>query len=123
QVQLVVVDIFRLKTPLVRAIDTAVEVVKWFNNHSLPLGLLRKEQHRRTGTVLALILPGATRWTSHFLCVSRLRQVEESLRGLLIEHGKFEALIKAAGKKREAKAKARELLKTVLKQGFWDRLK
>ncbi|KAL1739254.1 hypothetical protein HDZ31DRAFT_49675, partial [Schizophyllum fasciatum] len=122
-VQLVVCDMFRLKTPLIRVIDEAIEVVKWFNNHSLPLGRFRDEQRRRTGRVYALILPGTTRWTSHFLCVKRLLDVEASLRSLVADPAVRDLLIRAGGKKREAKDKAREVLRSIQRPSFWENLR
>ena len=105
--------------------DRATEVVKWFNNHSLALGLLRQEQRlaHPSGRALNLILPGTTRWTSHFLCISRLLELEECLRVLPISSANQEILKRAAGPKRDAKAKADEVIKTILDLDFWPKLR
>ncbi|KAI0074473.1 hypothetical protein K474DRAFT_1532519 [Panus rudis PR-1116 ss-1] len=44
QVNLVVGDYFKLDLPWLPDIDKATEVIKWFNNHSVALGLLRSQQ-------------------------------------------------------------------------------
>ncbi|TRM56789.1 ribonuclease H-like domain-containing protein [Schizophyllum amplum] len=123
QVQLVVGDLWRADDPLIRAMDRATEVVKWFNNHSLALGVLKKEQTTRRTKVLCLILPGATRWTSHFLCISRLLELEECLRLLPVATERHQTLMRAAGPKRDAKNKAAEILRTIVEPGFWEYLK
>lgn len=55
QVRLVVGDYLKAKTPVVLVLDVALEVIKWFNNHSGVLAVLRQEQIRQYGRVLALI--------------------------------------------------------------------
>ncbi|KIM64232.1 hypothetical protein SCLCIDRAFT_37040, partial [Scleroderma citrinum Foug A] len=67
QVNLVVGDIFKIKGSFIETIDNALEVVKWFNNHSRALGILRDIQCQLHEQPHSLILPVLTRWTSHFL--------------------------------------------------------
>jgi hypothetical protein len=68
------------KNPKVAAIvDQAVEVVKWFNNHSFCLGKLREEQMVTYRQAWALILPVITRWTSHFCSISRILSVNKAV--------------------------------------------
>ncbi|KAI4293797.1 hypothetical protein K525DRAFT_181093, partial [Schizophyllum commune Loenen D] len=124
-VQLIVVDLWRVDDPLIREMDRATEVVKWFNNHSLALGLLRQEQSvaHPSGKALSLILPATTRWTSHYLCIARLLDLESSLRVLPISATNQDTLKRAAGPKRDAKAKVNEIIKTILDLEFWERLK
>ena len=76
QINLIVGDIFKLKGFFIAIIDDALEVVKWFNSHSQALGLLQSVQLHKLGKILALILPVLTRWTSHYLSVRRLIDLE-----------------------------------------------
>jgi len=39
-VNLIVGDIFKVKGAFIEIIDEALEVIKWFNNHSHALGIL-----------------------------------------------------------------------------------
>ncbi|KAI0286480.1 hypothetical protein BC826DRAFT_906832, partial [Russula brevipes] len=123
QINLIVGDYFKLKRPFMKIVDEALEVVKWFNNHSYALGLLRDGMRTKFGYILALILPVLTRWTSHFLCVSRLLRVEFCLRAMLLDSQVVAGLRVAAGDRADAKRKAEEILKIIGRQDFWDDLK
>lgn len=121
QINLVVGDIFKAKGVFVEIIDDAVEVIKWFNNHSRALGQLKKVQKTKIGTILALIKPVLTRWTSHYLSISCLVQLEIPFKQLLLDH--LDNMRLAAGRKREEKEKAEEILEIVGGYGFWANLR
>lgn len=121
QVNLVVGDIFKVKGIFTQIIDEALEVVKWFNNHSRALGILRDSQHQLGIVPLALILPVLTRWTSHYLCVRRLLQLELAFKRMLAGTSDSE-LISCAGQKAEPKQKAREILDILKQYDFWYKL-
>ncbi|KAF7344300.1 HAT family dimerization protein [Mycena venus] len=77
QVNLVVGEVIELKIPCMRSIDSSLDVVKWFTNHSQALGLLKEEQKsserfQATHRILTLIFPVISRWTFHFLAVRRI---------------------------------------------------
>ncbi|RPD77135.1 hypothetical protein L226DRAFT_569337 [Lentinus tigrinus ALCF2SS1-7] len=63
----------------------ALDIVRWFNNHSRALELFHQAQlwtnPDRTHP-LALILPAPTRWTTHFQAVSHLSAVEPAMKVL-----------------------------------------
>ncbi|KAI0040418.1 hypothetical protein FA95DRAFT_1502894, partial [Auriscalpium vulgare] len=79
-------------------ITRAMEVIKWFNNHGTALSLFQKEQKNThpERSILALILPCATRWTNHYVAMDRLLAVSGSLRACCLKHS--EALQICAGK-------------------------
>lgn len=121
QINLIVGDIFKLKGFFIAIIDDALEVVKWFNSHSRALGLLQSVQLHKLGKILALILPVLTRWTSHYLSVRRLIDLEVAFKQVLLDH--TPELIVAAGPKRAAKEKAQDVLSILEGHGFWTKLK
>ncbi|KIM50360.1 hypothetical protein SCLCIDRAFT_34376 [Scleroderma citrinum Foug A] len=85
QVNLVVCDLFKLKSAYLKTVDKATEVIKWFNHHSCALGLLRKEQLGTYQKILALIQPVITHWTCHFLSTRRLLETSGALRSCCIK--------------------------------------
>jgi hypothetical protein len=123
QFNLVVGDYFKLKLPFIKIIDEALEVVKWFNNHSRALGMLREEELAKGLRILVLILPVLTRWTSHYLCMRRLLALEYCFRVLSLDPAKREALILCAGPKLEQKRKAEQILAIIDRASFWADLK
>ncbi|KAE9383230.1 hypothetical protein BT96DRAFT_844344, partial [Gymnopus androsaceus JB14] len=71
-------NVLKLELPLILVADDALEVIKWFPNHSIPLGILNNEQQHSgtSATPLILILPVVTQWTSHFLAMDCLLALE-----------------------------------------------
>lgn len=118
---MIVGDIFKAKGVFVEIIDDAVEVIKWFNNHSRALGLLKKVQLAKIGKILALLKPVLTRWTSHYLAIRRLVQLEIPFKQLLLDHS--HDLLLAGGRKREEKERAEYILEVLGGYGFWANLR
>jgi hypothetical protein len=110
-------DYFKLNLDFIASADSAIQVIKWFNNHSRALGLLHQEQLVTDNRVVALILAIITRWTSHYLSMTRLLEVNKALRSCVIKNG--ETLLKCGGPKAEAQSKAKEILNTVNDHNFW----
>lgn len=123
QINLIVGDYFKIKGPLADVVALALEVVKWFNNHSRALGILRDEQVKRVGKYISLILPVLTRWTSHYLSTSRLLDLEYYFRSLVLDSEKRAVLKLCAGAKQDQTAKAEKILKTIENVQFWGDLK
>ncbi|EMD37962.1 hypothetical protein CERSUDRAFT_29916, partial [Gelatoporia subvermispora B] len=122
QLNLVVADYLKVKQPFIAVVDTAVEVIKWFNNHGRALGLLKEEMRLRfNGKVYSLILPVITRWTSHYVSCQRLLLVEKAIRALTLY--KRPDLEGCAGDRADAKAKAKEIVKITESAWFWDNLR
>lgn len=95
----------------------AIELIKWFNNHSYALGILKNEQLAHTTIVLILILPILTRWTTHYLAVRRVLLIGAYIRSVV--ELRYDDLVKAGGNRSDAKAKARTVLGYVRDPMFW----
>ena len=80
-------DYYKTNPEVSTLVDAAVEVVRWFNNHSWCLEKLSEEQITTYQKSWALILPVITRWTSHFCSLSRLLQVNKALKLTATRHG------------------------------------
>jgi hypothetical protein len=118
QINLIVGDFLSLKVDLLKCVPTALEVIKWFNNHSRASGILRAEQLSvPNGKALILILPVITRWTAHYLSLRRLLQVEGPLKACYNKYASV--LLLCAGPKVEAKQKAEEVREIVEDPSFW----
>lgn len=121
QINLTVGDVLGIRGSVTYDINHALEVVKWFNNHSVALELLRQEQVLTfSGSSWALILPVITRWTAHYLAISRLVKLKQPLQ--LCWTRNEDRLIICAGAREELKEKARQIKGIVEDQGFWYRL-
>ncbi|KAE9396173.1 hypothetical protein BT96DRAFT_996988 [Gymnopus androsaceus JB14] len=124
QFNLVTGDVLKLKLPLINVADRALEVIKWFSSHSIALGLLNEEQcHSGTATPLVLILPVITRWTLHYLSMDCLVTLEVPFHRLILDQATKNRLVLSAGKQREAKDKARRILKIIEGPSFWINIK
>lgn len=120
QINLVVGDMLKVKN-YANLVSKALDMVKWFNNHLLALGMLRAMSVEKLGKELSLILPVITRWTSHYLSVRRLLQLENPMRHLLLDS--HDKLLLCAGNKREAKEKAASVLAILNDHQFWEDLR
>ncbi|PCH43941.1 hypothetical protein WOLCODRAFT_39688, partial [Wolfiporia cocos MD-104 SS10] len=118
QINLVVGDYFKLKSTVSHTMDDALEVAKWFNNHSRALGLLHDQQVTHYGgRALRLILPVITHWTAHYLTCTRLLELEKAIRTLVLEQ--HEVLIACVGDKRDARDKAQSIISIVVTESLW----
>jgi hypothetical protein len=109
-----------LKLVFINSAQEAVEVIKWFNNHSRALGILRKEQLRRTSHPLALIMAVITRWTTHYLSMQRLLELSKALRAVV--DWEYKTLMEAAGTKDDAPARAEKVFAIIKDTHFWENL-
>lgn len=121
QVALLLTDYLKHERGYLNIVDQAVEVIKWFNNHSVALGLLRIEMLQVVGKMLALILPVLTRRTSHYISTSRLLEVQKLMRVCVYKWGK--TLLECVGTEARAVAKAKEILGVVGRDEFWTKVK
>lgn len=119
---LIVGDYLKLKNHYVDTVAAGIQVIKWFNNHSVARGLFRKTQKDQKTGALALILPCLTRWTTHFLACSRLLSQRLILQACVLLNR--DKLLMAAGEKAEAKETAEEVLTIVEDRAgtFWPTL-
>ncbi|KAH7917236.1 hypothetical protein BV22DRAFT_1026766, partial [Leucogyrophana mollusca] len=125
QINLVVSDIFKAKNTFINIVSDALEVVKWFNNHSRALGMLREVQKEKFNKVLCLILPVLTRWTSHYLAVTRLLELEITFKQLMLNaaNDATQALLRCAGDKPAAKTAAQKIFDILERYEFWGKLR
>ncbi|TFY53352.1 hypothetical protein EVG20_g10156 [Dentipellis fragilis] len=119
QVNLVVGDYLKRNVASRTVVNRALEIVKWFNNHSRAIGILKDVQLKSstTGIPLCLILPVLTRWTSHFLSISHLLELESCFLHAVAEHGA--ELEKCTGKEKTAVVKAKEIVQIIKDSQFW----
>jgi hypothetical protein len=118
QMNLVVGDFLSLKADFRRIIALALDIVKWFNNHGKALDLLRTEQKLTyQGQSWALILPVITRWTAHYLSLTRLLKMEAAIRTCCSRHKPV--LLELPGRAADAKEAAAVVLRTVGDESFW----
>lgn len=114
---MIVGDYFKDNPHLKAIVNKALEVVKWFNNHGRALGILGDIQRMLSTTILCLILPVLTRWTSHYVSVDRLLELEPSIVRTVKDFE--EELVRSVGSDRKAKAKAKKVMKIVGQTSFW----
>ncbi|TFY79124.1 hypothetical protein EWM64_g4889, partial [Hericium alpestre] len=123
QICLILGDYVRANPKIAEVIDSAVEVVKWFNNHSYALGIFQKEQRETYGgKEWCLIMPVITRWTAYFASFDRLLKLRKALQVTAIKHE--QELISALGTSAPArkKLKARRVLARIKDDSWWKKL-
>ncbi|TFY78156.1 hypothetical protein EWM64_g5859 [Hericium alpestre] len=86
QICLILSDYARKNKQVAEIIDSAMEVVKWFNSHLYAMGVFRVEQRSMYGKELTLIMPVITRWTAYFCLFDRLLTVWKALQITAIKH-------------------------------------
>ncbi|KAL6307742.1 ribonuclease H-like domain-containing protein [Sparassis latifolia] len=122
QIQLIVGEYLTIPE-ILEVITQALEIIKWFNNHGVALDLFDKEQeltYTDRPRTLALILPCITRWTAHFLAVSRLLDVSLAMKMCCARNA--DKLLICAGKTADVKAKAQSILDAVKDEELWKKL-
>ncbi|KAI0362751.1 hypothetical protein OH77DRAFT_1379925, partial [Trametes cingulata] len=128
QINLLVGDFFKGRRGYAQVMDQAEEIIKWFNNHSRALAMLRLEQqHQYSGRTVSLLYPVATRWSSRFMTCVRLLEIETAVRCLVMS--KLDQLVQLTPKGKnvmetaQKQEKTRGLLLSALESSFWDTLK
>ncbi|KAF8967760.1 ribonuclease H-like domain-containing protein, partial [Flammula alnicola] len=121
QINLVVGDFLVIRRAVTEDINHALEVIKWFNNHSTALALLQTEQILTfEGSFWALILPAITRWTAHYHAITRYLKLKQPLQICWTRNE--DRLITCAGTKQELQEKARNICALVRDESLWHRL-
>ena len=115
-------DYYKDNPNVAAIVDAAIEVVKWFNNHSFCLGLLNEEQMTTYKKIWALILLVITRWTSiaNFCALSRLLQVNKAIKVTATRNR--DELIEYVGGDAKKVAKAERVLNQVVDNSWWKEL-
>ncbi|KAG5640471.1 hypothetical protein DXG03_008547 [Asterophora parasitica] len=120
-INLVIGDLFKVKNIFIKSIESTIEVIKWFNNHSQALGMLKDVQQMKFAKILCLVLPVLTCWTSHYLSVCHLIAIEIAFKQLLLDSRN--TVLLCAGEKADAKGKAQEVINILEGYYFWSDLR
>lgn len=121
QINLVVGDALSIRRSVTEDINHALEVIKWFNNHGTALELLCQEQVLTfAGSFWSLILAVITRWTAHYLAITRFLKLKQPLQ--LCWTRNEDRLVVCAGTKEDLKEKARQIHVLVKDEAFWYRI-
>lgn len=106
-------------------VSAALDIVRWFNNHSAALDIFNQEQRYTfpdRARPLALILPAVTRWTTHLQCIARLLLLARAIKGCVL-HWKDRLLeIAAKSQTANAAATAQKVFASIEDPAFWTRL-
>ncbi|KAG9085010.1 hypothetical protein FS749_004761 [Ceratobasidium sp. UAMH 11750] len=96
------------------------KIVKWFQNHSYALGLLRQCQ-QEYGKTLALILTVITRWTAHYCAAACLLEIAQALWVCVVWHEA--GMLKSAGPASSEGQKTGQYVFNIIKDhSFWGHL-
>ncbi|KAI0352260.1 hypothetical protein OH77DRAFT_1409607 [Trametes cingulata] len=115
-----------LAWPIYRdTVNAALDIVRWFNNHSSALELFNKEQlytYPDRTQPLVLILPNLTRWTTHVQSIGRLLLLARALQACVLRNK--EQLLEIASKSQtdNAAVTARKVVASIEDSDFWRRL-
>ncbi|QRV77917.1 hypothetical protein RhiJN_05932 [Ceratobasidium sp. AG-Ba] len=118
QLNLVLGDLFKIKSELVSSGSDAHRVVKWFLSHTRAFALLQGQQTKSGGRAHSYILANITRWTSHCLSIQSLVDDEGPMRATVALYRKELERIGSGDRER-----ATFVLDTVSRPEFWDNIK
>jgi hypothetical protein len=80
QANLVVGEIFKESPNLINASEKAIQIITYLNRSVYFMARLRDEQKIKYNKYLALLLPCATRWNSHYHCYFSLIRTKAALK-------------------------------------------
>lgn len=106
-------------------INAALDIIRWFNNHSTALELFQREQqftYPDRLRPLALILPVVTRWTTHEQSISRLLLLSSAMKTCVVRNKARLLEIAAKSQTANAAAMALKVIASVEDSEFWSRL-
>ncbi|EJF62989.1 hypothetical protein DICSQDRAFT_15853, partial [Dichomitus squalens LYAD-421 SS1] len=113
---------FLVLDPYRNIMAQAVEIAKWFNNHSGALDLLNVEQlatYRDRPRALALLLPVVTRWTAHLHAAERVLQLKLALECVIMKHRDRLKTIASFSRAREGDTLIGRIIATIENKEFW----
>jgi len=120
QMNLVVGDLLRVKHELIEVIKTVLEIITWFNGHSVPLAWLQDEQQLTYNKSWIIFLPVITRWLAHYHTCARLLKIERAMCACWAR--KADKIIMKAGNT-EKQESARAVLEPIGDVEFWKKLR
>jgi hypothetical protein len=120
QAHLITGNYLAIKAVWMQAAKQAIEIIKFFNHHQTPLGLLRAQEMLTLGHLLALLLPVLTRWLSNYCAVRRLKKLQPQIQVVIIsnEH----TLRLCLGRKQEQITAAEYVIGICKDSRFWENL-
>ncbi|EXX57983.1 hypothetical protein RirG_202060 [Rhizophagus irregularis DAOM 197198w] len=88
QCQLAIGDIFKESSILKTASSKAIKIASYFKNanNSYFIGKLRDIQNELYEKYYSIVIPGETRWNSHYFCFKSLIRFKQALRNLAIRY-------------------------------------
>jgi len=66
-------------------IQDGKNIINYFRNHQIILAILRKIQQEKYNKTISLLLPGETRWGSHFYSLNNLLSTKSAIQSILVE--------------------------------------
>ena len=66
-------------------IQDGKNIINYFRNHQIILAILRKIQKEKYNKCISLLLPGETRWGSHFYSLNNLLSTKSAIQSILVE--------------------------------------
>jgi hypothetical protein len=66
-------------------IEEGKKIINFFRNHQVILAVLRKIQKEKYNKCISLLLPGETRWGSHFYSLNNLLLTKSAIQSILVE--------------------------------------
>ena len=123
QINLIVGDYLKSKSALLKFTDNAEELITWLRMRTVALARLRAVQAEHGKTAVTVIRAVKTRWTSHYLAIKRLLELQSALKTILAEDELRGVSTFMAGlKKKESKIKARRMIALMQDGTFWHSL-
>jgi hypothetical protein len=121
QINLVVGDLLRRSGKKIPEIlGQALLVASWFTSHKRALSLLREAQLAKLKKVLKFIRAVITRWTTHYLSITRLIDMSAPLRTLVIDSE--DKLLNAGGDEESQVAVTKTVIEIINSNSFWKEL-
>src|SRR5882762_4389190 len=119
QMNLVVGDLLGVKHKLIKVIKTALEIITWFNGHSVPLAWLQDEQQLTYNKSWIIFLPIITRWLAHYHTYTRFLKSERAMYACWAQKAD-EIIMKAGNTEKQERAQA--VLEPIGDVEFWKKL-
>ena len=116
---------YLLLDPYRQVMAQAIEITKWFNNHSVALDLLNAEQlstYRDRPHALALLLPVITRWTAHLHAAERVLQLKLALECVVMKHRQRLKSIALSSRTKDGDSLVARVIETIENKDFWTSL-
>ena len=107
---------WRKATWIKETVEKAKLLVKFVKKRHMPLAVFRKHEAK-----FSLLMPGQTRFASHFIMIDRLLNMKEALEQTVVDP-QWTAYISKRSRDGRDKARTARTIKTVvLNEHFWDR--